>query len=413
MELFRQEALDHVRQRLWGEILIISPPSTGIVICCLVITLFILALYLYSGKYSLEASGRGELIPKGGIAKVYASKAGTISSIFVKEGDLVTKGQRLFSVETSRTNEDGSAVDYALIETTKRKIALIGESRKQEASRYAISLEKIKKGHLNNQKALKQLNDQISLQEVIVASADEILDKTFKLLDTGHVSKTDFNALKEKNLNNYKQLSTLRRQKIEVESSIELFSNNEKELFAIHEQKLLQLEKELLALKEKLITLENDRFTFVTAPKNGIVTGLQAVAGSTVQGRIPLVSILPEEQELIAHLYIPASAIGFVEIGQTVKLMFDAYDFRKFGAYSGKITDITDVFFTPSEVPPSISISEPSYRLTVKLAQQHINAYGKPIPLRANMRISADINLASRRLYEWFIDPFVRFQKGV
>lgn len=111
-------------------------------------------------------------------------------------------------------------------------------------------------------------------------------------------------------------------------------------------------------------------------------------------------------------MYVPASAIGFVKEAQVVRLSFDAYDYRKFGTYNGKIESITDVLFTPSETPTSIKLNEPSYRLIVKLDQQFIEAYGKSVPLKPNMYIKADVVLASRRLYEWFLEPFIRFQKA-
>lgn len=161
-----------------------------------------------------------------------------------------------------------------------------------------------------------------------------------------------------------------------------------------------------------MLSLESERFTYVVAPKDGIVSGTQVVTGSTVNGQIPLLSIVPENQSLHVHLYVPASAIGFVEKEQIVKLSFDAYDYRKFGIYSGKVESITDVLFTPAETPTSVTLNEPSYRLEVKLDQQFVEAYGKAVPLKPNMHVKADIVLSSRRLYEWFLDPFIRFQRA-
>ena len=174
----------------------------------------------------------------------------------------------------------------------------------------------------------------------------------------------------------------------------------------------LLLNRERLSLNERLITLESERFTFVNAPVAGVATGLQAIEGSSVSGRIPLLSIVPEDETLLAHLYVPASAIGFVEKGQRVQLKFEAYDYRKFGAYRGSVLDITDVLFTPAEVAHELVIQEPPYRVIIQLEKPAVRAYGRVIDLRPDMRLSADVMLASRRLYQWLADPFTRFQRA-
>jgi len=121
-----------VRQRLWGDVLIISPPTTGIVSLIICTLLVVIGAYLYLGEYSLKVSGTGELVPLDGIAKVYSPKVGTVSAVFVKEGDAVKKGDKLFSVEVNRVNESGEAVDYALVAAAKNKLLLVAKKRERK-----------------------------------------------------------------------------------------------------------------------------------------------------------------------------------------------------------------------------------------------------------------------------------------
>jgi hypothetical protein len=53
MELFRRKALVHLRQRLWGNVLIVSPPSTGFVSLVISMLIAVIAAYLHLGEYSL------------------------------------------------------------------------------------------------------------------------------------------------------------------------------------------------------------------------------------------------------------------------------------------------------------------------------------------------------------------------
>ena len=49
--------------------------------------------------------------------------------------------------------------------------------------------------------------------------------------------------------------------------------------------------------------------------------------------------------------------------------------------------------------------NESLYRITVDIAAQTINAYGKPQPLQVGMLLEADMLQDTRRLYEWVLEP--------
>ncbi|MBX9636627.1 MAG: hypothetical protein K2Q45_03655, partial [Nitrosomonas sp.] len=52
-----------------------------------------------------------------------------------------------------------------------------------------------------------------------------------------------------------------------------------------------------------------------------------------------------------------------------------------------------------------VAIQESVYRITVRLPQQQVQAYGQAMPLQAGMVLDADIHIDRRRLIEWVFDP--------
>jgi hypothetical protein len=54
MELFRRKALLHLRQRLWGNELIVSPPSTGVVSLVISMLIAVIAAYLRQASFHLS-----------------------------------------------------------------------------------------------------------------------------------------------------------------------------------------------------------------------------------------------------------------------------------------------------------------------------------------------------------------------
>jgi hypothetical protein len=111
---------------------------------------------------------------------------------------------------------------------------------------------------------------------------------------------------------------------------------------------------------------------------------------------------------------------GFIEPGQAVKLRYAAYPYQKFGQHQGTVTSVDKVPYAPQELPPQVvaalqsasqATPEATYRITVQLAQQTIDAYGKPQALKPGMLVEADIIQRTQRIVEWILDPLLGFAK--
>lgn len=201
---------------MWGDVLIVSPPSLQLVSSVISTFILIIALYLYCGTYSHKVSGVGELVPTSGVAKVYAPKIGAINDLFVAEGDIVKKGDKLLSIEVNRVNENGEAADYAIIKTVEKKLALVSTSQNNERQRYNVALNKITTNEARNKKSLNQVLSQIELQKKIISDTQSIIDETGTLVEQGYFSRAEYSRQKIELLNHTKQLSSFKRQVIEL-----------------------------------------------------------------------------------------------------------------------------------------------------------------------------------------------------
>jgi len=135
-----------------------------------------------------------------------------------------------------------------------------------------------------------------------------------------------------------------------------------------------------------------------------------AEVGQSVDGNRPLVSIVPQGARLRADLYAPSRAIGFVKPGDKVLIRYQAYPYQKFGHQQGEVETVAKTALPTTELnglptAQSNNGSEPLYRVSVKLAAQSVNAYGKPQALQAGMLLDADVLQEQRRLYEWVLEP--------
>jgi hypothetical protein len=132
----------------------------------------------------------------------------------------------------------------------------------------------------------------------------------------------------------------------------------------------------------------------IVAPANGAtaVSGLDGGARDGAGGRLEV------------HLYAPASAIGFVRLGQPVLVRYRAFPYQKFGLYRGQVSAIGKTPLAPNELPSNFAGNEGLYRVKVTMARQSVSVHGHEQPLAAGMTLDADLFLDRRRIREWIFE---------
>ncbi|MFN7400550.1 MAG: HlyD family efflux transporter periplasmic adaptor subunit [Sandaracinobacter sp.] len=145
----------------------------------------------------------------------------------------------------------------------------------------------------------------------------------------------------------------------------------------------------------------------ITAPIKGRVTAVQAASGRFADGRVPLLTIVPEGAIMRAELYAPSRAMGFVQPGQEVRVMYDAFPYQRFGSFAGRVEQVSRTVIAPGEADAPLQLTEPVYRIRVALPQQGVPAYGGVAPLQPGMTLKANIVLERRSFLQWLLDPIM------
>jgi membrane fusion protein len=145
----------------------------------------------------------------------------------------------------------------------------------------------------------------------------------------------------------------------------------------------------------------------IRAPAAGRISTLQATVGQFADPRRLQMEIVPNESVLQVELFVPTRAIGFVQPGQQVRILYEAFPYQQFGTYSGKVLKISQTILTKSDTFGPIELKEPVYKITATLDRPDIDAYGRRIPLQADMLVRADIILEKRSLIRWLLDPLL------
>jgi membrane fusion protein len=406
--LFRQEAIDFQQHnRQWGQVAQLQSLSTKIIAWFIVAAVAIIVIFLFLAQYSRKETVIGYLMPTAGTAKIFAFQQGTIREIYVKEGQQVEEGQPLLAVETSQIAANGQDVNITILSTLEShrsqltyQIAAEQERTKSEQARLTALI-----GGL--EAVTSELHAQIDNQNERIRVSDALVSSVAGLRARGLMSEPEYRQRELAALDQKQKLSSLNQQLAAQQNQLTETRYSLEQLPTVIEGKIQSLRSELATTEQRITEFSGRRAYVIRAPAAGRVSTLQATVGQFAEPRRLQMEVIPNEEVLQAELFVPTRAIGFVRPGQHVRILYEAFPYQQFGAYSGQVSKVSQTILTKADASGPIELKEPAYKVTAVLDRPDIDAYGKKIPLQADMLLRADIILEKRSLVSWLLDPLV------
>lgn len=405
--LFRTAALQHQRERLYGTVLFPRQPAVDSWLGALLVVLLGAGMLLWFGTYPRREHVRGQLVPAQGMSRIYAPQAAVVERIEVREGQRVSRGERLMLLVPAQHHADGRLAKTDLVDAldaqaqeVRHRIAL---SERQGQARVKSLEERVR----SVSDELRQLRRQRELRAAQVELAKGRVAAHQRLVDDSLSTQLELQEV-------VAQLLELEVEEQEMSQRLTVTQRELARLQAEQAQVPLTAADEEAALRSELSNLalqktqlELDAEYAITAPLDGIVSLLAVSQGEGVAEQQPLLSVLPEAAALQAQLFVPTRAIGFVKQGMPVRLMIEAFPHQHFGVRHGQVTRVTDAVILADELPAGLADVGPAYRVAVDLDQPFFRSEGETHALRPGMVLSADIILEQRRLVQWLFAPLL------
>jgi membrane fusion protein len=406
--LFRQEAIEfqqHSRQL--GRVAALQPLSSKLLSWFLAASVALTIAFLFVGEYARKETVAGYLTPTAGTAKIFASQPGTIKEIHAREGEQVQEAQPLLTIETNQISADGYDVNTTMLRTLRSQSELLKAQVAAEEQRTNSEHERLSSFIQGLKTEISQLDAQIKTQSERLQVAEEFVSSVASLRAKGYMADIEFKrrqlgVLEQKqNLDALnQQLAARRNQLTESQYSLE-------QLPTVMAGKIQALRGELAAAEQRMAEINGRRAYVLRAPAAGRVSTMQATVGQYADPRRLQMEIVPTNSVLEAQLLVPPRAIGFVESGQPVRILYEAFPYQQFGSYRGHVTNVSQTIVTGNDASGPLALKEPAYRVTATLDAQEISAYARKISLQADMLLRADIILEKRSLINWLLDPLL------
>jgi membrane fusion protein len=403
--LFRREVIDARREKALGDVLLVQPMSTSALTLLAVALASGLIGFAFWGEFTRKAHVSGYLVPTAGLVKVYSRESGTIVDKRIAEGQRVSKGDVLFVVSMERRSSEKIDTQAAVMAQLEQRRSSLSAEIRQQSNLAEIEDRSLRSRIASMEGELSKLVLEVETQTQRVAVAEGGLARYQELLSHSLAPKEMVEEKRKDLLEQQGKLHALERTRIGISQDIDELRAQIDALRLKAQTQRSAITRDMSQLSQELTEYESRRTFLVTAPSNGTATAVLAELGQAANPSLPMVSLLPDNTELLAHLIVPSRAIGFLAVDQTVLLRYQAFPYQRFGSYRAHIAEISKTLIMPDEIALPISLKEPAYRVTVALDSQFVKAYGQDFPLKAGMLLDADIWLERRKLYEWVLDP--------
>jgi membrane fusion protein len=403
--LFRLEAIEHHRGGICGDITLPVPVPLAVTTLFLAICLAVLAGFLAAGSYMRKEHVAGFLAPQRGVVRILPKRPGTILAVHVHEGDLVRAGDRLLTVGAAHANALGQDVDEEVLENLQRQSASLRDQERVEQQRTARQRTAADDGLRTLQQTIAALQGEHALQQQRLSIALRDLQASSGLLARAEMSPLESRRREDAFLAQRQAESAMARAIIDKQADLARLRSEAADILPASAQRLAVLHGAQAEIAARIAELEGQHATLIAAPVGGRISALQAWIGQDADPAMPLMSIVPEGDDMQAQLLVPARAVGFVRPGQTVRLSFDTYPYQQYGFVEGRVSSISRTSLKPAELVGPLDSQAPAFRVTVTLARQTIRIAGEEIPLQPDTRLQADICLARRNLLAWLLDP--------
>jgi hemolysin D len=403
----------------------------------------ILLAWAIFGKLDIIASAEGRLVPETYIKIVQPADAGIVKEILVKQGEKVKQGQVLMRMDTQIADADTKTIanELAMRSLQLRRIdaELGGKAVIKKPNEPNDLFNQVQSQYRERRQAytdaLEQAQQALQKTEHEYASAREVLAKLEQSVpilkqqaesyaDMGKDGYAPQMTVLDKQRDYQEKAQDLRAQQSTVASLESAINQAKKQFNQITSKYRSELQNEQVEAGGQQRKLEQDsakqahktRLLELKAPQSGIVKDIAThTIGSVVSPGTVMLSIVPEDEPLIAEIMIKNDDIGFVYPHQKVKVKLAPYPFEKYGMLDGEVTRIqADSSDTQGQQGKDSgkdktsgqAMGQPSvYTATVALKQQYLESEGKQLKLVPGMQVIAEINQGDRTVIQYLLSP--------
>ena len=415
------------------------PPSPigRAIMWSIISSLVIALLWSIFGWVDIVAVGEGRAVPNGRLQSIEAAEAGTVRTINVKEGTKVKQGDPLITLDPTYAAADvGAAVaefNQASLAAARANALLSYISGKSaeiipppNASPAAVNAEKevvrsrinsleeklagLRARELGAKSAISSARSSLARTRETLPLAQEQLDARAELDRRGFGARLVTLQAKERvvslQYDAQTQIQDIQRSQAELNMIERERAQTIADFRAQAASELSEAETTAMSRREAATKAkERERQQILTAPLSGTIMEVAITTiGERVEAGAPLMTLVPDGQELEIDAMILNKDIGFVKEGQRAIVKLETYPFTRFGYLIGHVERVAADSVSDEKrgmvFPVTIKID------SAKLTRE--NTQDKKLNLTPGMTASVEISTGKRRIIDFILSPVAK-----
>lgn len=376
-----------------------EPSLPRLVRLILVILGFFIILLIWAALSDVDeiTKGQGKIIPSSREQVVQSLEGGILSSLEVREGAIVEKGQAIAYldetrfessldesrsrykanlIKSARLNAEVSGSEFVIPELVKKDTALVEAEQRLYKSRKERLGQSIK--GVNNSLQLYRREEMI-LQRLVKSEAS---------------SEVELIRLK-------RTISELESKKQELHNE---YVVNAREQLAESNKELEELESIMRARDDSLQRAK------VVSPVRGIVKNIEVnTIGGVIAPGGKIMDIIPLDDQLIVEAKISPQDIAHIRLNDAALVKITAYDYAVYGGLEGEV-----ILISPDTLQDEIQRDHVYYRILIRTSKDAlINKAGKEFQIFPGMVAEVDIKTGSKSILRYLVKPLNRANEAL
>jgi membrane fusion protein, adhesin transport system len=400
------------------------------------ITFFLTFFLVWAWYFEIDeyVHAQGHIEPEGEIKTLSHFEGGVIENIFVKEGDVVAKGQVLLQLKdvSAKATFQESLYNFHLqwaerlrLKAQIREIPLVLPQQIQNFSPriYKEVMEKYQSrmaAYLNEKTILQdqlvglkseltELRQKIINLTTLLDISRERTELLSKLLVQNLLAKTQYLQSRMDTTNRTMDLHSAQDNVSKVEARIKegedklaqvklRYDTQDWQELKDHEARYLEAKKIIVANKDRV------ERTDIRSPVYGIIKQLFVhTIGAAVTSGKELISIVPIRENLLIEVNVLPQDIGFIRVGYPATIKVTAYDYSIYGSLKGTVKHIS-----PDAVQDPRDPQRTYYKVQISTEKNSIEHNGKVYTLIPGETVQADIVTSKRTVMQYLMKPIAK-----
>ena len=362
-----------------------EPPLPKSSVIIWIVGIGLLVLLIWAWLFSLEevSTGTGKVIPSSKEQVVQSLEGGILTTLNVREGEIVERGQVLAQLDPTRFESNVGESESLLISSRATSARLRAEVSgtplvfPEEVLKYP---KLVKEETALYQSRRANLEESVAGLEQALVLVQQELEMTAPLVAKGAASEVEVLRLKREANDLRNQMNDIRNQYY-VSAREELSKAN------------TDVETQQQVVRGKSDTLSR---TIFKSPVRGIVKEIDVM---TLGGVIPqngkLMTIVPLDEKLLVEARISPRDIAFIRPDQEALVKITAYDYSIYGGLNGKVAMIS-----PDTIRDEVKQDQFYYRVYIRTDSDKLNNNaGQEFNITPGMVATVDIRTGSKTVW--------------